>query len=144
MKLTFQNVKKVFLSIMVFGIFISSINPCGFCEDVKKVNVTVTAPQSDMAKKDIDLIEPKQSYTSAILERASSGFTNIVYGPLEIIYQLKEEVKRTDPLRGVIPGLAKGAGWFVTREVVGVFELVTFFIPKKPVLREFDTEWIYV
>ena len=68
---------------------------------------------------------------------------NIVTGPLELIYQFKEEIKRTDPLRGAIPGVFRGVTWFAVREVVGVFEIVTFPIPWKPHLKPFDTDWLH-
>ncbi len=91
-----------------------------------------------------DLSQPRQSFYSAPLERLNSGFMNIVTGPLELVYQPKEEIKRTDPLRGLIPGVVRGITWFAVREVVGVFEVVTFPIPWKPHLKPFDTDWLHV
>ena len=89
-----------------------------------------------------DLSQPSQSFYSAPVERLGSGFANIVYGPLELIYQFKEEIKRTDPVRGAVPGVIRGVSWFAAREVVGVFELVTFFLPLRPHLQPFDTDWL--
>lgn len=90
-----------------------------------------------------DLSQPRQSFYSAPLERLNSGFMNIVTGPLELIYQPKEEMKRTDPLRGLIPGVVKGVTWLVVREVVGIFEIGTFILPFKPHLQPFDTDWLH-
>ena|SRR3989338_1863127 len=90
-----------------------------------------------------DLSQPRQSFYSAPLERFNSGFVNIVTGPFELVYQLKEEINRTNLIRGLIPGLFRGVTWFVVREVVGVFEVGTFFIPWKPHLEPFDTDWLY-
>ena len=82
--------------------------------------------------------------TNASMERLSNGAMNILYGPLEIPYRLKEDIKRYDPIRGLIPGVLKGTGWFVAREVVGVFEVLTFYLPNhKSALPPFDTDWIY-
>ena len=89
-----------------------------------------------------DISAPRQSFYSAPLERLNSGAINIATGPLEIIYQTKEEIKRTDPIYGFIPGIVKGVTWGLIREVVGVFEVLTFFAPWKPHLKLFDTEWI--
>jgi len=91
-----------------------------------------------------DLSQPSQSFYSAPVERLGSGFSNIVYGPLELIYQFKEEIKRTDPIRGTVPGVIRGVSWFAAREVVGVFELVTFFLPLKPHLEPFNTDWLHI
>ncbi len=104
----------------------------------------IPASSREEAAQAIQQTQPTIDYPSAMLERASSGLTNIAYGPVEVIYQLKEEIKRTDPLRGLIPGLGRGVGWLVVREAVGVFELVTFYLPYKPVLKKFDTDWIYL
>ena len=91
-----------------------------------------------------DLSQPRQSFYSLPLERFNSGVMNIVTGPLELVYQFKEEIKRTDPLRGAIPGVVRGLTWFAVREVVGVFEIGTFCLPFKPHLKPFDTDWLHV
>ena len=90
-----------------------------------------------------DLSQPRQSFYSAPLERFNSGVMNIVTGPLELVYQPKEEIKRTDPLRGLIPGVVRGVTWFAVREVIGIFEIVTFPIPWKSHLKPFDTDWLH-
>lgn len=104
---------------------------------------------SELAEQPIDrstpdLSEPRQSFVSARLERLGSGVANVVYGPLELPYQIKEEIKRTDPIQGSLPGLLRGLGWFGAREGVGLFEIVTFLVPLKPHLKPFDTGWLQV
>ena len=89
-----------------------------------------------------DLSQPRQSWYSAPIERLDSGFVNIVYGPIELIYNLKEEVKRTNPVEGLVPGVLKGITWVAVREVVGVFEVATFFIPWKPHLPPPNWDWL--
>lgn len=91
-----------------------------------------------------DLSQPRQSLYSAPVERIGSGVANIVYGPLELVYQFKEEIKRTDPIRGAVPGVIRGVSWFAAREVVGIFELVTFFLPLDPHLEPFNTDWLHI
>ena len=90
-----------------------------------------------------NLSQPRQSFYSAPLERFNSGFMNIVTGPLELIYQFKEEIKRAGPVRGLIPGVFRGVTWFAVREAVGIFEIVTFPIPWKSHLKPFDTDWLH-
>lgn len=89
-----------------------------------------------------DLSQPRQSFYSAPFDRANSGFVNIVTGPFELIYQLKEETKRTNYVVGLVPGLVRGVTWFALREVVGAFELATFWLPLKPHLEPFDFTWL--
>ena len=91
-----------------------------------------------------DVTKPTESWYSAPLDRLGSGVGNIVYGPLELIYQTKEEIKRTDPVRGMVPGIIRGVTWFGKREVIGVFEVVTFFLPIQPHLEPFNTNWLHV
>ena len=91
-----------------------------------------------------DLSGPRQSWYSAPIERFNNGFANIVYGPIELIYNLKEEVKQRNPIEGLIPGVLKGTTWMVMREVVGAFEVVTFFIPWKSHLPPPNWDWFQV
>ncbi len=100
-------------------------------------------PQSTRTTQ-VDLSEPHQSLFSAPVERLGDGFTNIVSGPFELIYQMKEEIKRTTPVRAIIPGLLRGITWFGLREGIGVFEIVTFFLPLDPHLEPFNTDWLHL
>jgi len=93
--------------------------------------------------EEADLSGPRQSVVSYPLERLNRGFGNMVFGPLEIVNRLREEVNRTDPVNGFLPGLVKGVLWFGLREVVGAFEVVTFVLPLKPILPEFNTDWLH-
>ena len=90
-----------------------------------------------------DLSQPRQSFYSAPIERLNSGFMNIVTGPLELIYEPNEEIKRTSIVRGLLPGVIRGVTWFGVREIVGVFEIVTFIVPWKPHLKPFNTDWLH-
>ena len=89
-----------------------------------------------------DLSQPRQSFYSAPIERLNSGFMNVLTGPFELVYQLKQEINRTNPARGLVPGLFRGVTWFAVREIVGVFEMATFMIPWKPHLKPIDTDWL--
>ena len=89
-----------------------------------------------------DLSQPRQSFYSGALDRLNSGFMNILSGPAELLNQPREEIKRTNPIRGLLPGMFKGVTWLTVREVVGVFEVGTFFVPLKPHLEPINTEWL--
>lgn len=89
-----------------------------------------------------DLSQPAQSFYSPPLERFNSGFVNVLSGPIEPINRLREEVKRTDPVRGFVPGVLQGLRWFAVREAVGIYEMVTFTSPKKPHLEPIDVDWL--
>ncbi len=127
----FNSMSKLFVLVLILLLFVST---SAFCALEKE----------KMEQTPVNLSQPKQSFYSAPIERLGDGFSNIIYGPLELVYQMKEEIKRTDPVRGVIPGLLRGVTWFGTREVVGVFEMVTFFLPLKPHLEPFNTDWIHL
>ena len=90
-----------------------------------------------------DLSQPRQSFASYSIERFNSGVLNIVTGPFEIFYQLTQETTRTNPVIGFVPGLFRGVAMFAAREVIGVFEIGTFFLPLKPHLKPFDFEWLH-
>ena len=89
-----------------------------------------------------DLSQPRQSFYSGPLDRLNSGFMNILSGPVELLNQPREEIKRTNPIRGLLPGMLKGVTWLTVREAVGVFEVGTFFIPLKPHLEPINTDWL--
>ncbi|MBI3999290.1 MAG: exosortase system-associated protein, TIGR04073 family [Candidatus Omnitrophica bacterium] len=91
-----------------------------------------------------DLSQPRQSFYSAPIDRLNSGFINMVSGPFELVNQLREEIKRTNPVRALIPGIFRGVSWFVVREAVGIFEIGTFFVPWKPHLEPIDLDWLSV
>ena len=61
-----------------------------------------------------DLTQPARA-SSLPIERLGDGFANIVYGPLELVYQMKQEISNTDLVRGFVPGLIRGLAWFGIR-----------------------------
>jgi putative exosortase-associated protein (TIGR04073 family) len=76
-------------------------------------------------------------------ERLGSGFSNIFLGLLEIPYHMNQQIAATNPVQGLVPGLLKGITRTIVREGVGVFELVTFFMPHEPILEQADTSWLH-
>jgi putative exosortase-associated protein (TIGR04073 family) len=57
------------------------------------------------------------------------GLSNLALGMMEIPAQIIREDRRNGPLSAASIGFAKGVGGFVTRELVGLYELVTFPAP---------------
>jgi putative exosortase-associated protein (TIGR04073 family) len=57
------------------------------------------------------------------------GLSNIALGWMEIPAQIVREDERNGPFYAASIGFARGLGYFVTREVVGVYEVVTFPAP---------------
>jgi putative exosortase-associated protein (TIGR04073 family) len=57
------------------------------------------------------------------------GVVNLTLGIMELPGQMVAEGRHRGPLWALSLGFAKGVGGFVTRELVGVFEIVTFPAP---------------
>ena len=57
------------------------------------------------------------------------GVVNLTLGIMELPGQMVAEGRRRGPLWALSLGFAKGVGGFVTRELVGVYEIVTFPAP---------------
>lgn len=61
--------------------------------------------------------------------KLARGLTNIVEGPFELYAQPSLVPSGTDTVYALFTGLTKGLAMFVTRELVGVYDIVTFPIP---------------
>jgi putative exosortase-associated protein (TIGR04073 family) len=57
------------------------------------------------------------------------GLSNVALGVMEIPAQIMYEDRRNGPFYAASIGFARGIGYFVTRELVGVYEVVTFPAP---------------
>lgn len=57
------------------------------------------------------------------------GLANLALGSMEIPAQIVAEDRRRGPLWAASLGFAKGMGGFVTRTLVGLYEVVTFPAP---------------
>lgn len=89
-----------------------------------------------------DLSQPRQSFYSAPVTRLNSGFMNVLSAPIELVNQLREEVKRTDVVHGFLPGAFNGFSWMTVRGAVGVFEILTFYLPLEPHLDPINLDWL--
>ncbi len=63
------------------------------------------------------------------LDKFGRGFLNIAFGVIEIPKQSVKRAIDTDSGYGYTSGFFVGIGFFVLRELAGVYELVTFPVP---------------
>lgn len=79
------------------------------------------------------------------LRKLGRGFANLLFGFVEVPNQYTKTVADHGGASGITYGLPKGIFRWMQREVVGVYEIVTFPIPAprgyKPVMKpEFPNE----
>jgi len=74
-------------------------------------------------------------YGNQVVDKFSRGFANSLTGWLELPKNIVNTTKQDNIGMGLTVGLVKGLAHTVGRTVVGVLELVTFFIPNKPVVQ---------
>ena len=98
------------------------------------------------------LIDPKgddeltESYIP--LFKLSRGVKNVLFAPLEIPFNIVDSSK-ISPFNGYIFGTLQGISRFIQREIVGFYELATFYIPQNTIIAPetpFDSptyEWQY-
>jgi putative exosortase-associated protein (TIGR04073 family) len=70
-----------------------------------------------------------QEVVSGMGNKAARGITNAVTGWLEFPKQIYVTSKEDGAAKGIFIGPLKGIGMTVVRTLVGVGEIVTFFIP---------------
>ena len=83
----------------------------------------------------------KTNYFSESADRLGHGFGNIAFSLLEWPYRVGKEMERTDPVAATVTGTAKGLFFLVYRCAAGAVEVATFFLPLKPLIRDFDAGW---
>jgi putative exosortase-associated protein (TIGR04073 family) len=83
-------------------------------------------------------------YTPA--RKVGRGFANVGLGFLAIPGQMIQQTEERGPAAGLPLGFAMGIGWFVTTELVGVWEILTcpFEWPKgfRPIIEP-EFPWDY-
>lgn len=105
-----------------------------------------SAPAEEAPKPprvEVKSIEPGNYFTRSV-DRLGHGIGNIAYSVLEIPYRIGTELERTNPVSAVTAGSIKGVAWFGLRAVAGAIEVVTFLIPMKPLIRDFDAGWFNI
>ncbi len=77
-------------------------------------------------------------YTGAIAQKFSRGVGNVIYSPLEIPLQVSQEITTEDYVYAIPKGLLQGFFYAVGRFVVGAYEVLTFPIPQKQIIPNFN------
>lgn len=75
------------------------------------------------------LTAPEPALAQSPPHKFGRGVANLALGIMEVPGRMIDEGRRRGPLWAMSLGFAKGVGGFVTRELVGVYEVVTFPAP---------------
>lgn len=75
--------------------------------------------------------ETTGDYFRGIGSKFGRGLVNVVTSPVEIPCAMADEMAER-PATGFFTGLGKGLGFMLRRLLVGVDEILTFFIPMEP------------
>lgn len=62
-------------------------------------------------------------------EKLGRGVANVAFGPLEILIRPYDVAKDKGAIASLTYGIFKGIFFVVAREIVGVVDIVTFFMP---------------
>jgi putative exosortase-associated protein (TIGR04073 family) len=104
--------KKILQTALIIGFFFSICRPClAVCE--------ITPPG-----------EPARIKSEGTpLRKLQRGFLNIALAPLDITAELNKEQHRDTVPPSWVLALGRGGTYAVGRALVGVYEMLTFFIP---------------
>jgi putative exosortase-associated protein (TIGR04073 family) len=72
------------------------------------------------------IMVPASAEAQTARDKLERGFVNIAFGLAEVPGTILEESKASNPVQGLTVGLVKGAFRAVRRELVGVYEFLTF------------------
>ncbi len=72
------------------------------------------------------MLAPGQAQAQDAKTKFNRGFSAVALGFLEVPGTIVEEAKASNPVQGLVVGLVKGTYRFARREVVGVWEVLTF------------------
>jgi putative exosortase-associated protein (TIGR04073 family) len=114
-----------------------------FAEDAKpQAPVQVAAPATTPVVAEVKIANVKKGRcVSCPADKLGRGISNMVLSALEVPLRIGKEMEKTDPTAALVAGTLKGVFWTGARLVVGAFETVTFLIPTKPMISEFDAGW---
>ena len=74
-------------------------------------------------------LERENSCAGKMVNKLGRGVMNILFGWMEIPYNIAETWKKTDPFTGFIVGGIKGIFWGWARTMTGLFDVFTFPFP---------------
>ncbi|MFA6635791.1 MAG: exosortase system-associated protein, TIGR04073 family [Candidatus Omnitrophota bacterium] len=70
-----------------------------------------------------------QAEAQTAADKLGRGLANALTGMLALPYTMKEETDNNGIIAGITTGMVKGIGNVIVREIVGVYEILTFPIP---------------
>ena len=75
------------------------------------------------------------NYAKRSFEKLGRGFTNVAFAPVDIGHSMERSVEKGEfyPLFFIAP--ARGIAWMMGRILVGTYEIATFWVPQKPILK---------
>jgi putative exosortase-associated protein (TIGR04073 family) len=77
----------------------------------------------------VSLASPAPAHARTPAHKFGRGLSNLALGVMEVPAQIVKEDRANGPLYAASIGFARGMGFFLTRSLVGVFEVVTFPAP---------------
>ena len=80
------------------------------------------------------------SYTEGVAQKFSRGVGNVLYSSLEIPLQVSNEINSDDYVYAIPKGALRGLVYTVGRLGVGAYEVVTFPIPQKTIIPNFNQD----
>lgn len=89
------------------------------------VSMVVMSLASPLAADDV----LPHTYAQGATRKLGRGIANVVTGPLEMIRTPSLITQRDGGVAGVTVGLVQGVWASALRELAGVFEMATFFVP---------------
>lgn len=87
---------------------------------------------SQMAAADVEEVNShitERPVLDQMGEKLGRGVANVAFGPLEILIQPYDVAQNKGALAALTYGVFRGIFFVVAREVVGVVDIVTFFMP---------------
>ena len=72
------------------------------------------------------MVVPADAEAQTARDKFNRGFSAVALGILEVPGTIVEEAKASNPIQGLVVGLVKGSFRFARRELVGIYELLTF------------------
>lgn len=82
-------------------------------------------------------------HSAKIGEKLQHGFAGIAFGFLEVPGTIVEQTQENGPWIGFAMGLTQGIGRFVTRELVGVYQVITAPFALPSAVQEPEFPWGY-
>lgn len=101
------------------------------------------AAPADAAKADAALADASEGeYSQRIADKLGRGVENAFVGWLELPHQIVKTTREKNIGQGMTVGFGKGLFYTVERMGVGVYEVLTFPYPQKPIMPPTETwEW---